>query len=521
MSASESVVTPTIPPTSPRPTPSPTRRPTTRRPTKAPTRALNINANNGKVSPHNKYSVPEKYTTELDGHILVPERQRNTLFLFNGGKQPADRQWDESNALWSLRLYPRHLWQRSNSINDVKRVVHNGRIHIAVCGSGGDAVALYDFETKAAVYWSNTCGSAPHDVEYLPFGKGYMAVASSRGRFSTINLYDVSGGNNQECIRGAEVRHNGVHSLHWDAKQNFLWAWGSDTIGLVSYRVRFGSDGSPRLIKHQVFQPDVPNFKVATGHGGSPMIANGRRYLLLAGDSGILRFDTESHEWRVKRSAPNGLGVYSNPKGLDYKQDGSGEIIMAKSNSRVYSTQTGQRQILEADIYKARWWQHNAFSYDPEKDSGNGNAAALRPVQKPAPKPAATESFFSSDYLVGVYYFVRSGMGQQFLRNQLEPSQPPVLGDYDGTKLNVIAQHLAWSREANVNLWVTGWKGPNSNEDRTIREGIMKHPNLPGTKIALLYQTNARIDLSGDSGHPEAHNPDLYPSTPQGTHIFS
>ena len=497
VSASELVGTPIIRPTSPGPTPIPIRRPTTRRPTKAPTRVPSMN--NGIVSPHNKYSVPDKYRTELDGHILVPERQRNTLFLFNGGKQPADRQWDESNALWSLRLYPRHLWQRSNSINDVKRVVHNGRIHIAVCGSGGDAVALYDFETKTAVYWSNTCGSAPHDVEYLPFGKGYMAVASSRGRFSTINLYDIGGGSNQECIRGAEVRHNGVHSLHWDAKQNLLWAWGSDTIGLVSYRVRFGGDGSPRLIKHQVFQPDIPNFKVATGHGGSPMIANGRRYLLLAGDSGILRFDTESHEWRVERSAPDGLGVYSNPKGIDYKQDGSGEIIMAKSNSRVYSTQTGQRQILEADIYKARWWQHNAFSYDPENDSGSGNVAALRPVQKPAPKPA-TESFFSSDYLVGAYYFVRSGFGQKFLRNQLQPSQTPVLGDYDGTKPNVIAQHLAWSREANVNLWVTGWKGPNSNEDQTIREGIMKHPDLPGTKIALLYQTNTRIDLSGDSG---------------------
>ena len=42
----------------------------------------------------------------------------------------------------------------------------------------------------------------------------------------------------------------------------------------------------------------------------------------------------------------------------------TGEIIMAKSNSRVYSTETGERQILVADIYKARWWQHQAFSYD-------------------------------------------------------------------------------------------------------------------------------------------------------------
>ena len=492
-----------IAPSTPRPTPGPTRRPTTRRPTRAPTRAVanpNPNTSGGKeVSPHNQYSVPKKYETEFDGHILVPERRRNTLFLFDGGKQPADRRWDDAAAPWSLRLYPRHLWQRSNSINDVKRVVHKGRIHIAVCGSGGNAVALYDFESKRAKYWSNTCGSAPHDVEYLPLGGGYMAVASSRGRFSTINLYEVSGGNNQGCISGAEVRHNGVHSLHWDAKQKLLWAWGSDTIGLVSYRVRFGSDGSPRLARHKVFQPDVPNFKVATGHGGSPMIANGRRYLLLAGDMGILRFDTESHEWSVERSAPDGIGVYSNPKGISYKQDGSGEIIMAKSNSRVYSTHTGQRQILEADIYKARWWQHNAFSYDPKSDGDeNANAAALRPAKKPAPTPAK-ESTLSSDYLVGAYYFIRSSTGQQFLRNQLQPSQPPVLGDYDGTKPNVIGQHLEWSREASINLWVTGWRGPDTKEDRTIRDDIMKHPNLPGTKIALLYQTNTRIDLRGDS----------------------
>eukprot|EP00978_Attheya_sp_CCMP212_P025032 scaffold79760_cov57-Attheya_sp.AAC.4 len=36
------------------------------------------------------------------------------------------------------------------------------------------------------------------------------------------------------------------------------------------------------------------------------------------------------------------------------------------------------------------------------------------------------------------------------------PPQSPELGDYEGTDPSVIAQHLAWSRQAKINLWVTG-----------------------------------------------------------------
>ena len=182
----------------------------------------------------------------------------------------------------------------------------------------------------------------------------------------------------------------------------------------------------------------------------------------------------------------------------------TGEIIMAKSNSRVYSTETGERQILVADIYKARWWQHQAFSYDLDDKRGSKSVPTPEPASapKPLPEPSVpqSDSFFQEDYLVGAYYFLRSNRGNQYLRNQLQPPQPPQLGDYDGGDRDVISQHLEWSREANINLWVTGWRGPNSKEDSMIRNSIMKHKDLPGTKIALLYETHTRIGLNGDTG---------------------
>ena len=70
---------------------------------------------------------------------MIPERNRNTLFAFSGDEiNGGEMLLNENDALWSMRLFPRSLWTGSNSINDVKRVMHKGRVHIIVCGNGGD-----------------------------------------------------------------------------------------------------------------------------------------------------------------------------------------------------------------------------------------------------------------------------------------------------------------------------------------------------------------------------------------------
>jgi len=108
----------------------------------------------------------------------------------------------------------------------------------------------------------------------------------------------------------------------------------------------------------------------------------------------------------------------------------------------------------------------------------------------------------SHDYTVGVFYYPWYGNGNfhggEYLRGELEPPQSPTLGEYNDSDPEVIAQHLAWSRQAEINLWVASWWGPDSLTDRTLRDVILPHPDLPGVKVALFYETTGRLDSDDD-----------------------
>ena len=127
-------------------------------------------------------------------------------------------------------------------------------------------------------------------------------------------------------------------------------------------------------------------------------------------------------------------------------------------------------------------------------------------VGPPEPIPAAT----NSDYTVGVYYYPWHSndfhRGQGYLRRVLMPTQLPVLGEYNDRSSNTIRKHLEWTRGANVNLWVTSWWGPQSREDKTLRDYIMVHPDLPGTSIAIFYETTSRVYNGGNyTSHGNAY----------------
>jgi hypothetical protein len=121
-------------------------------------------------------------------------------------------------------------------------------------------------------------------------------------------------------------------------------------------------------------------------------------------------------------------------------------------------------------------------SIDDESPGGNG-PDLIFPVDSP--------------YLVGVYYYPWHGSnfhnGGGYLRKDLIPPQAPALGEYDDSKPDTIAQHLRWSRQANIGLWVTSWWGPNLLEDSNTQNVIMEHEDLGEMKIALHYETAGRI----------------------------
>ena len=82
-----------------------------------------------------------------------------------------------------------------------------------------------------------------------------------------------------------------------------------------------------------------------------------------------------------------------------------------------------------------------------------------------------------SPYTVGVYYYPwYSGdfHGGRYMRKELIPPQLPMLGEYDDLHPAVIAQHFKWSRQANISLWVASWWGPDSREDQTLLQHILR-----------------------------------------------
>lgn len=100
-----------------------------------------------------------------------------------------------------------------------------------------------------------------------------------------------------------------------------------------------------------------------------------------------------------------------------------------------------------------------------------------------------------SPYRVGVYYYPWYGgdfHGGKYMRARLVPPQYPTLGEYDDREAGVVSQHLAWSRQAHISLWVASWWGPDRREDRTLLQSILPHPELGDMKIALFYETTGR-----------------------------
>ena len=102
-----------------------------------------------------------------------------------------------------------------------------------------------------------------------------------------------------------------------------------------------------------------------------------------------------------------------------------------------------------------------------------------------------------SNITVGVFYYPWHSNnfhnGQGYLRKFLLPRHQPALGEYNDRSTSVISQHLAWSRQANVRLWVTSWWGPDRMEDITTRDYILKHRELGEHRIALMYESSGRI----------------------------
>ena len=143
----------------------------------------------------------------------------------------------------------------------------------------------------------------------------------------------------------------------------------------------------------------------------------------------------------------------------------------------------------------------SAGTLPPTSSSISSSSGTWAPTvlgTSPSISPTTAPTFLNrppSNITVGAYYYPWHGddfhNGQGYLRKEL--NQGPTLGEYNDTDKEVIAQHLFWSRQANIQLWVTSWWGPNRLEDTNIRDVILGHKDLGDHQVGLFYETSGRI----------------------------
>mmetsp|Transcript_17261 Transcript_17261/g.43067 ORF Transcript_17261/g.43067 Transcript_17261/m.43067 type:complete len:600 (+) Transcript_17261:136-1935(+) len=151
---------------------------------------------------------------------------------------------------------------------------------------------------------------------------------------------------------------------------------------------------------------------------------------------------------------------------------------------------------------------HNSTSMSMNLDGdilGTGAVNTSGEGQKGTDEVVTFDYTANTDYLVGAYYYPWYSedfhRGAGYVRKNLMPPQMPMLGEYDDSDPEVIKQHMAWFRQANIGLLVTSWWGPDSTEDNTTKSVIMEHEDIGNLKIALHFETKGRIkdttDMSG------------------------
>ena len=122
---------------------------------------------------------------------------------------------------------------------------------------------------------------------------------------------------------------------------------------------------------------------------------------------------------------------------------------------------------------------------------GDSHGNTLTPTSSPTYIPVKP-----SNLTVGAYYypwyFNDFHFNTGYLRKELDPPQYPQLGEYNDQIPAVISQHLAWSRQANIKLWVTSWWGQARREDNATLK-ILQHRDLGNSKIALLYESSGLV----------------------------
>ena len=104
---------------------------------------------------------------------------------------------------------------------------------------------------------------------------------------------------------------------------------------------------------------------------------------------------------------------------------------------------------------------------------------------------------------IGVYYYPwwkeDRRFDKNYVRDFLEPPQRPLLGNYWSKNATIVDTHLKWMNEYGISHLVASWWGKDGIEDITVRDYLLKSPQLGDIQVAVLWESIGRIgtDMNG------------------------
>lgn len=291
-------------------------------------------------------AAEEEKSRDQVGNIMCADQKSGRLLLMD-----PDADWSKQEAvLWqwsaaqSVDIKDEHkVW--FSLLTECKRVL-NGT-HVITSASGG-AVAMIRMIDKKVTFYAQPGGNT-HSAEILPDGN--IVSVSSYG-FVKAFFTDPSGSESPENAKFSTMKLHDAHGVVWDNRRQRLWAVGGRELLCCEYN---GKRADPALEIED-------SFKLPGDYGGGHDLfpVPGTRKLFITGME-VWTFDTElgdfsdfNHRIDVKSISQNG------PDGLVFLMEPTESWwsdSIRSPDGKIKKTMPG------AQLYKARWWVPNVFSY--------------------------------------------------------------------------------------------------------------------------------------------------------------
>lgn len=262
---------------------------------------------------------------------------------------------DTRELLWEWRAASASDMPNATSLmrlpSEVK-AVYNRRYILATASGGG--VAIIRIADKKVMFYASV-GNNPHSAELFPDGNLVVASTDNDGFLTTFRVDTVA-------RTGAAVQKVPVtfcHSAVWDRSRNRLLTTSDNKLCVYTYN---GDGNDPRITKESEIAIPEGNW----AHDLFPVY--GRNALWLTNNNCVMEVNASDLSFETADFSQSSVkSVSSGPEGFP-------TILMIPRNSEWWNSKvvgTDGRTVFEGSgmqIYKARWFLENAYSYPAQHD---------------------------------------------------------------------------------------------------------------------------------------------------------